>query len=84
MTVKPVLCRESQLNLLLMPLPCPSKHAYCPRPVGVRLRIERVYGALPFLNEQEQARAKEWLRIAEDDQRQYQGRITWQEDPARA
>jgi hypothetical protein len=84
MTANPEMSRASSLDLLLMPLPAPNPHAGCARPLGIRLCIERVYGALPFLTEQEQVRAHEWLRIAEDDQRQYQGRIVWQEDPARA
>lgn len=75
--------RQSALDLLLMPLPPPNPHAPMLRPLGIRLCIERVYGALPFLTEEEQLRAREWLRIAEDDQRQYKGRITWQDDPAR-
>lgn len=75
--------RTSALELLLMPLPPPDEHQRrgCERAVGVRLRIEQVYGALPFLTDEEQARAREWLRVAEDDQKQYQGRITWLEDP---
>jgi hypothetical protein len=84
MTANPEMSRTSSLELLLMPLPPPNPHAACTRALGIRMRIEQVYGALPFLTEQEQARAHAWLRIAEDDQRQYQGRIVWQEDPARA
>lgn len=75
--------RNTALSLLLLPLPTVTKHGACPRPVGIRLRIERVYGALPFLTDEEQAKAREWLRVAEEEQRQYQGRITWLDDRAR-
>lgn len=75
--------RKTALSLLLLPLPTVSKHNSCPRPVGVRLRIERVYGAMPFLTDEEQAKARAWLELAEAEQRQYKGRITWQDDQAR-
>lgn len=72
--------RASALEVLLRPLPPPLEKLGMQRAVGVRIRIEQVYGALPFLDDEEQARAREWLRIAEDDQRQYQGKLTWQEN----
>lgn len=75
--------REAALNLLLIPLQEQRWNSGFERPVAVRLAAERVYGAMPFLTAEEQARAQEWLRIAEEDQRQYKGKITWQENPAR-
>lgn len=74
------LSRASALELMLRPLPPPVEKLDMQRAVGVRLRIEHVYGALPFLTDEEQSRAKAWLRVAEDDQRQYQGKLTWQEN----
>lgn len=69
--------RVTTLDFLLRPLPVQGD------PLGIQLRLESVHGALPFLTEPEQERAQAWIRMAEAEQRQYKGRLVWQENQAR-
>lgn len=56
--------RRHSLNLLLLALPDAARFHPDSAVMGIRMRIEQVSGARPFLDAGEQALADEWLAAA--------------------